>query len=121
MSGFDFISHESYPEDQYIVEAVTLCLEKKYRVTYVRKRLQRGGMFWGEISTSVTKEGERKYLKSFSQDSKFLEESIKEFLENRLWERQSNERENDLTLMATKGGYVAQKKKKDESDDEVPF
>ena len=64
MSAFDFVNHESYPEDQYIAESVTLCFEgksNKFRVTYIRKKLQNGGMFWGEISAAVTKGGEKKY------------------------------------------------------------
>lgn len=102
MSAFDFISHESYPQDQYIAESVVLCFEKKYRVTYVRKKMQNGGMFWAEISASVTKNGEKKYLKSFSQDSNFLADDIKAFLENREWEH--------------KGGHIAQEK-----SDNLPF
>lgn len=100
MNVFDFVSHEAYPEDQYIAESVTLCFEKKYRVTYIRKKMQNGGMFWGEISASVTKHGEKKYLKSFSQDSNFLAEDIKAFLDSRSWE---------------KGGSFAQK------DEQLPF
>ncbi len=102
MSAFDFINHESYPQDQYIAESVVLCFEKKYRVTYVRKKMQNGGMFWAEISASVTKNGEKKYLKSFSQDSNFLADDIKAFLDNREWEKQ--------------GGSIAQEK-----SDNLPF
>lgn len=106
MSAFDYVNHESYPEDQYIAESVTLCFDKKYRVTYVRKKKQDGGMFWAEISASVTKNGEKKYLKSFSQDSTFLAEDIKAFLDGRQWEKGN-----------LGGGRVAQSK----SDDEIPF
>lgn len=108
MSAFDFVNHESFPEDQYIAEAVTLCFDGKYRVTYVRKKMQNGGMFWTEISAAATKGGEKKYLKSFSQDSNFLQEDIKAFLEHRHWEKSGH---------APRGGSVAQNK----SDDEVPF
>jgi hypothetical protein len=87
MYSFDFVSHESYPEDQYIVEAVVLCLDKKHRVTYIRKKMQNGGMFWDVISAAVKKHGEKKYLKSYSQDSNFLHEDIKHFLESRNWEK----------------------------------
>ncbi len=100
MSAFDFISHDRYPEDQYISESVTIALEGKYRVTYVRRKMQNGGMFWDTISASVKQKGEKKYIKAFSQDSNFLAEDIKHFLDNRSWE---------------KGGSVA---KKDES---MPF
>lgn len=86
MSGFEFVSHESYPEDQYIAESAILCFDGKFRVTYVRKKMQTGGMFWSEISAAVSKGGEKKYLKSFSQDSNFLQDDIKSFLEGRRWE-----------------------------------
>ncbi len=101
MSVFDFVSHEVYPEDQYIAESVVLCFDSKYRVTYVRKKMQNGGMFWSEISAAVKKNGDKKYLKAFSQDSNFLADEIKAFLENRDWDQ--------------KGGYVAQK------NDDLPF
>jgi len=101
VSTFDFVNHEAFPEDQYIAEAVSLCFDKKYRVTYVRKKMKNGGMFWSEISAAVTKNGEKKYLKSFAQDSNFLEDDIKAFLEGREWQR--------------KGGQVASK------NDEAPF
>lgn len=87
MGAFEFINHDKYPEDQYIAEAVTLCFDKKYRVTYVRKKMKNGGMFWGEISASVTKYGKKEYLKSFAPDSNFLADDIKAFLDNREWER----------------------------------
>lgn len=103
MSAFDFVSHESYPHDQFIAESVVLCFDRKYRVTYVRKKLQNGGMFWAEITASVTKNGEKKYLKSFSQDSNFLAEDIKAFLDQRAWESQQ-------------GGSIAQEK-----SDNLPF
>ncbi len=103
MNVFDFVSHENYPQDQYIAESVVLCFDSKYRVTYVRKKMQNGGMFWAEISAAVSKNGQKKYLKSFTQDSNFLAEEIKSFLEGRQWEKS--------------GGYVAQNK----SDDEFPF
>ena len=86
MSAFEFVNHESYPEDKYIAESVTLCLfDSKCRVTYVRKKLQNGGMFWSEISAAVQVQGDKKYLKGFSQDSNFLAEDIKAFLDGRQW------------------------------------
>ena len=104
MSAFDFVSHESYPDDEYTKEAVVLCMEKKHRVTYVRKKMQNGGMFWDVISSAVkVNSSEKKYLKSYSQDSNFLHEDIKAFLDSRSWE-------------SGKGGQLAQK-----SDDQVPF
>lgn len=104
MSAFNFVSHESYPEDEYTKEAVVLCIGDKHRITYVRKQMKTGGMFWDVISVAVKQNGEKKYLKSYSQDSNFLAEDIKHYLENRSWEKS-----------VQSGGTVAQK------DDEVPF
>ena len=87
MSAFEFVSHERYPDDQFITEAVVLCIEQKHRVTYIRKKMQSGGMFWDVISAAVRQNGEKKYLKSYSQDSNFLAEDIKHFLDNRAWEK----------------------------------
>jgi len=87
MSQFDFVSHESFPEDEYTKEAVVLCIKKEHRVTFVRKKMNTGAMFWDVISASVKKGGEKKFLKSYSQDSNFLHEDIKHFLEGRSWEK----------------------------------
>lgn len=89
MNIFEYVngSHESYPEDQFIAESLILCFEGKYRVAYVRKKMQNGGMFWDVISASARLNGEKKYIKSFSQDSNFLAEDIKHFLDNRGWEK----------------------------------
>ena len=95
MSAFEFISYEKFPEDQYTKEAVCLCFEGKYRVMYIRKKMQNGGMFWDVIGGAVMKDGEKKYLKSFSQDSNFLAEDIKHFLESRSWEKGTKKKEED--------------------------
>ncbi len=87
MNAFDFVSHESFPQDQYTMEAVVICLEGKYRITYVRKKTHNGGMFWDVLSGSVTQNGQKKYLKAFTHDSNFLAEDIKNFLESRAWEK----------------------------------
>lgn len=108
MSAFDFINHESFPEDQYIAEAVTLCFDRKYRVTYVRKKKQDGGLYWATISASVKHHGDKKFLNSFSQDSNFLQDDIKAFLEGRQWEKRGDTQAS--------GGSGAQK-----GDEEVPF
>ena len=87
MNGFTFISHEAYPEDQYVSESVLFAIDGKHRVTYVRKKMQNGGMFWDVVSTGVKHKGEKKYLKGYSQDSNFLREDIMRFLESRDWEK----------------------------------
>jgi hypothetical protein len=85
--SFEFVNHENYPEDEYTKESVTLCLDGKHRVTYVRKKMQNGGMFWDVVSTSVKQNGEKKYLRGYSQDSNFLREDIIHFLNARSWEK----------------------------------
>lgn len=110
MSAFDFVSHDTYPEDEFTKESVTLCIGKQHRVTYVRKKMQNGGMFWDVISASVKKNGEKKYLKSYAQDSNFLHEDIKAYLDNREWEKGSN--------AGNAGGNVAQNKSE---DNDLPF
>lgn len=87
MSKFEFISHESYPEDNYTLESAVFSIEGNHRVTYIRKKMQNGGMFWDVISTAVTQDGKKKYLKSYAQDSFFLRDDILCFLNNRTWER----------------------------------
>jgi hypothetical protein len=87
MGVFEFISHERFPDDDFTKEAVVLCFEKKYRVTYVRKKMQNGGLFWDVIATAVKVGSDKKYLKSFSQDSNFLKDDILHFLNGRGWEK----------------------------------
>jgi len=87
MSDFEFVSHESYPEDQYTSESVVLCLDGKHRITYVHKKMPNGGKFWDVISMSVKSNGDKKYLKAYSPDSNFLREDIMHFLEKRSWQK----------------------------------
>ncbi len=87
MTQFEFVSHESFPEDPYIKELVYLCFDNKYRVAYVRKEAKNGGKYWGQISASISKDGAKKYFDAFMQDSSFLDKDIKTFLENRSWEK----------------------------------
>lgn len=95
MTTFEFVSHEYFPEDQYTGEAVVLCLDGKHRVTYIRKKMQNGGMFWDVITAAVKVHGEKKYLKAYSQDSNFLAEDIKHFLESRSWEKRAEPAKKD--------------------------
>ena len=86
MSHIQFVSSEKFTEDQYIKEIVYLCLEGKYRIAYVRKVAKNGGQFWGVITAGISKNGGKQYYESFIQDSKFLEDDIKHFLEKRSWD-----------------------------------
>ena len=95
MQNFQVVNHEFYPDDQYISESVTLTLDSKYRVTYVRKKMKNGGMFWDEVSCSVSSDGEKKYLKGFETDSNFLNKDIKDFLNKRGWEKKGSFDQNE--------------------------
>lgn len=90
MNKFEFVSHEKFPDDPYVKELVYLCFDGKYRVAYVRKQSKNGGLFWGEVSISINKDGVKKYYNGFMQDSSFLEKDIKDFLDNRKWETNSS-------------------------------
>lgn len=86
MSKIEFVSHESFPEDEYTKELVYLCLDSKYRVLYVRKKATNGGLFWSVASLGVKRNGQKEYFPAFLQDSNFLEKDIKAFLDGRKWE-----------------------------------
>jgi hypothetical protein len=94
MYNFKFISHESFPEDQYTKEIVYLEVgeKEKYRVGYARKQSKNGGMFWSVISAGVTKNGNKIYKDSFIIDSNIQKEDIKAFLESRGWEKKLDAR-----------------------------
>ena len=89
MSSIRFVSHEEFSEDLYISELVYLLIDEKYRVAYVRKQAKNGGKFWTVPTVSVTKDRNKVYFDSFMQDSAFLEQDIKSFLENRSWEQKA--------------------------------
>lgn len=116
MSKLEFVSHESFPEDEYIKELVYLCLEGKYRVAYVRKKAKNGGLFWGVPTVGISKNGAKEYFSTFMQDSNFLEQDIKNFLEKRSWE---GHRANS----AAPDGWVAAPKSMGEvaEADQMPF
>lgn len=87
MTNIEFISHQEFPEDLYTKELVYLCLDKKYRVAYVRKQAKNGGLFWSAPSLGISKDGVKTYYECFMQDSNFLEKDIKLFLDQRSWEK----------------------------------
>lgn len=89
MCKIEFISHDNFPEDEYVKELVYLCLDEKFRVAYARKKSQNGGLFWSVVSLGVKRNGQKEYFPAFLQDSNFLEKDIKDFLEKRKWEGQS--------------------------------
>lgn len=85
MSKIEFISHDTFPEDEYTKEIVYICLDGKYRVAYVRKSSKNGGLFWSVANIGVTRNGQKEFFPAFLQDSNFLEKDIKDFLEKRSW------------------------------------
>ncbi len=92
MSKIEFVSHEVFPEDQYITELVYIQLEGKYRVAYIHKKSANGGQYWSGVTVGVTKGGKKVYVPAFVQDSNFLERDIRDFLEQRKWELGSKAR-----------------------------
>lgn len=86
MSRIEFVSHDSFQEDEFTKELVYLCLDGKYRVAYVRKKANNGGLFWSVASLGVKRNGQKEYFPAFLQDSNFLEKDIKDFLDKRKWE-----------------------------------
>lgn len=105
--SFSFVSHEVYPEDPYVMESVVICLDGKYRVTYLRKKMTNGGMFWDVISATVKVQGEKKFLKAFQTDSNFLREDILAFLNARTWD-------NSVRTVQSGGGG-------EQKSDDLPF
>ncbi len=89
--AFQFVSHESFPEDPYIKELVYFLFDGKYRVAYVRKQAKNGGLFWGGISAAISRDGAKEYFDAFLQDSNFVEKDIKHFLDERKWETKGQE------------------------------
>lgn len=104
MIKFEFESHESTPEDQYIKEIVMFKFtadSESFYVPYFRKLAKDGGMFWSPASVGVTKAGQKKYYDGFMLDSRHREKQIREFLESRAWERQGQQ----IAQMAQPGTY----------------
>ena len=95
MSTFEFVSHERYLDDPYISEAVCLCVDGKHRVVYVRKKAKNSGLFWDVIACSVVVDGNKKYLKSYMNESSFFRDDVMRFLEARSWEKRVYEQKNE--------------------------
>lgn len=113
MSKIEFISHDSFPDDEYTKELVYICLEGKYRVAYVRKKSGKGGLFWSAASIGISRNGTKEYFPAFLQDSNFLEKDIKEFLDRRKWENGSS---NFISEQS-----IAQHQQKLKTQEPVPF
>lgn len=115
MSKFTFVSHESFPADEYTKEIVYLEIAVPARVAFVRKSAKNGGMFWSIPTVGVSKNGEKDYFPAYVQDSNFLEKDIKEFLDKRLWERGSVEQS---AFSPSKAKYGHEEAK---NENELPF
>lgn len=93
---FEFVNHESFPEDDWVKELVVLRFEGKYNIGFVRRK-DKFGMNWRSMSVGVNQEGKKKYFEAFTADSKAIEGAVKSFLEERSWERKSSKpAESDL-------------------------
>ncbi len=125
MSKIEFISHDSFPEDEYTKEIVYLCLEGKYRVAYVRKKASTGGMFWSVASLGVKRNGQKEYFPAFLQDSNFLERDIKDFLDNRKWEGPSTRAEqmypNAISAFQNQQNQKPRSMDEVAQDEQLPF
>ncbi len=88
MIDFKFIKHEKTPDDQYIKEYAILSFNG-LEVLYVRRQKKDGsGLFWSTPSVSIMINGEKRFIDAFSQDSRHLDRTIKEYLDRRGWEQQ---------------------------------
>jgi len=81
MNKIEFVSHEYFPDDEYTKELCYICLEGKYRVAYVRKKVKTGGLFWSIAAVGASRHGAKEYFPCFLIDSNFLEKDIRDFLE----------------------------------------
>ena len=81
-----YVSHEAFPDDQYIKEIVYLQFDPQCDIAYVRKPMKNGGLFWSPMSSAVMKDGNKKYINSIEIDSNSFKKQILEFLEARSWE-----------------------------------
>ncbi len=87
MTKFSFVSHDSFPDDEYTKELVYLEILVPQRVAYVRKKATQGGMFWSVASVGASRNGKKEFFPAAMQDSNFLEKEIKKFLDDRVWEK----------------------------------
>ena len=123
MSKIEFISHDTFPEDEYTKELVYLCLEGKYRIAYVRKAAKNGGLFWSVASVGAIRNGQKEFFPAFLQDSNFLEKDIKDFLDKRKWEHGASASvHQDNPYMAMPSGNPAPQSMDEVAQNEqVPF
>jgi len=100
--SFKFINAQATPQDQYVVEVVTLEFSilngtgpagtPQYcslRMPYLLKRTKDGGFFWSPVSTGVQYNDKKNYLNPRFSDS-FFNEDIDIFLNSRSWETKVN-------------------------------
>lgn len=83
-----FISHEHFPDDSYTKELVYLDINN-VRYGYVRREMKNGLKFWGPISLSAVKNGKKEFFDGHLFDSSFLIKDIKDFLQERSWEKKT--------------------------------
>jgi len=119
MSKFEFVSHDSFPDDEYTKELVYLDIMVPQRIAYVRKKATQGGMFWSVASVGATRNGKKEFFPAAMQDSNFLEKEIKKFLDERAWER--GQPQNALPHSPTPSYEKPNSMDEVASQDELPF
>jgi len=119
---FEFVSHEEFPEDDFIKEVVYFTITSspyQHRVGYVRKIFPTGGMRWDVISASAKKNGKRATLEGYINDSSFVHKDILKFLENRSWEPMTRSYAKQISVNPSNSFHQTQEK--DDSDEKIPF
>ncbi len=129
-NAFEFINHQSTPQDMYVKEIVILqftlvvgkteegkALLGKLRMPYFRKSTKDGGMFWAPASTGVQYHDKKNYVSMRFNDS-FFAEDIETFLNDRSWESRVNP---NATPSALPQPIQGQSKQPQNKEDELPF
>jgi hypothetical protein len=99
MNNFEFISHESFPEDNFIKEVVLLEFQLftkneqgrdvliPFAMPMARKpNSQTGGLYWDFLFISPKKNGKGVAFRAKTDSEKFNRRVI-QYLENREWEK----------------------------------
>lgn len=83
----EYVTHEAYPDDNFIKESCTFTIDPKRRETWVRRIKKDGNTFWAPIETYATLNGEKKRLVSSKFESNFTHDDIINWLNARPWEK----------------------------------
>jgi len=58
--SYEFLTYESFPEDQYILEIVEVCICGAVILPYTHLKMKDGSAFWGFPGCGATKNGVKK-------------------------------------------------------------